>query len=367
MFDRVGGGRAGYSVSLFHDLASSNPQYCVDSAGYAKHQRNRFVQRRTLNDGSVRRYLYDATQQLTQVRSGSDTGAILAGYGYDNAGNQTQRSGTATLTLAYDALDRLGSAGGAGIATETYRYDHQGRRIETVTGGTPKRFVYAGQNLLSEYGADWSAAQTHSAYAGLDHPLLRNTPSGNAYYHADGLGSLVATSNAAGQITASARYDAFGQTLAKTGTIPRYGYAGREPDQTGLIYYRARYNDPALGRFCQRDPAGFADGINPNAYVGNNPISFSDPLGLMKQSPTIWGTSAYVGNTAASLLLGVDVTARDRFDEIPGGGGYKPIGLQSSASPIDAVASVAAAGSVRLTNSVRSGVANRAEDILVSA
>ncbi|MCQ8130528.1 hypothetical protein NP596_18860, partial [Methylomonas sp. WSC-6] len=61
------------------------------------------------SDGSVRRYLYDAAQQLTQVRNGSDTGAILAGYNYDNAGNQTQRSGGANLTLSYDALDRLAS------------------------------------------------------------------------------------------------------------------------------------------------------------------------------------------------------------------------------------------------------------------
>lgn len=247
---------------------------------------------RTAPDGSVRRYLYDAAQQLQQVRSVSDTGAILAGYGYDEAGNQTQRTG---LILGYDALDRLVSASGTGFATETYRYDHQGRRIETASGGTPKRFVYAGQNQWSEYGADWSAAQAHYAYAGLDRPLFRNTASGTAYYHADGLGSIVATSNAAGSITASARYDAFGQTINKTGTIPRYGYAGREPDQTGLIYYRARYYDPGLGRFGQRDPAGFADGINPYAYVGNNPVSFSDPLGLMKAVPSIWTASTYPG------------------------------------------------------------------------
>ncbi|WP_427501458.1 RHS repeat domain-containing protein [Methylomonas sp. MED-D] len=318
---------------------------------------------RTAQDSSVRRYLYDAAQQLTQVRSGSDTGTLLTSYSYDNAGNQTQRSGGVNLTLAYDALDRLASASGVGLA-ESYRYDHQGRRIETVSNGTPTRFVYSGRDILSEYGANWNAAQAHYAYAGLDRPLLRTTPSGTAYYHADGLGSIVATSNAAGAITASARYDAFGQALAKTGTIPRYGYAGREPDVTGLIHYRARSYDPSLGRFAQRDPAGFADGINPYAYVGNNPISFSDPLGLMKAAPIIGGTSAFAGvvNTGVSLLFGVDATARDRFDEIPGGGGYKPIGLQSSASPIDAVASVTAAGSIRLANSIRTGVSTGLAD-----
>jgi RHS repeat-associated protein len=126
---------------------------------------------------------------------------------------------------------------------------------------------------------------------------VTSTPAstGTLYYHADGLGSLVATSNAAGQITASARYDAFGQTIGKTGSIPRYGYTGREPDKSGLIYYRARSYDPGLGRFAQRDPAGFADGINPYAYVGNNPVSFSDPLGLSKMAPSPVSVSAFAG------------------------------------------------------------------------
>lgn len=155
------------------------------------------------------------------------------------------------------------------------------RRIETVSGGTTTRYVYAG----------------------LDHPLARIAASGTAYYHADGLGSVVATSNAAGAITASARYGAFGRTLAQTGGIPRYGYAGREPDATGLIYYRARYYDPSLGRFAQRDPAGFADGINPYAYVGNNPISFSDPLGLSKMAPVTVPASSYVGSGNSSSGL----------------------------------------------------------------
>jgi uncharacterized protein RhaS with RHS repeats len=37
---------------------------------------------------------------------------------------------------------------------------------------------------------------------------------------------------------------------------------------------------PALGRFLQTDPVGSADDLNLYAYVGNNPINFSDPLGL---------------------------------------------------------------------------------------
>ncbi|CAI8769310.1 hypothetical protein [Methylocaldum szegediense] len=47
-------------------------------------------------------------------------------------------------------------------------------------------------------------------YAGVDRPLIRTGTGGTVYYHADALGSVVAVTNAAGAVTASARYDAFG-------------------------------------------------------------------------------------------------------------------------------------------------------------
>ena len=57
----------------------------------------------------------------------------------------------------------------------------------------------------------------------------------------DGLGSVVAVSDQTGTATGTQRFDAWGNILASTGTIPQYGYTGREPDETGLVYYRARY------------------------------------------------------------------------------------------------------------------------------
>ncbi|HYE34308.1 glycohydrolase toxin TNT-related protein [Methylocaldum sp.] len=257
-------------------------------------------------DGSIQRSIYDAAQQLTHIRSGADTGSILASYTYDLAGNLVQRSsGGANLDLSYDALERLVSASGTGIAPEAYTYDHQDRRIETSVDGTPRRTVYAGAEIWSEYGSTWTQAQALYTYAGLDRPLLRIGPSGTTYYHADALGSVVAVTNAAGAITASARYDAFGRILAG-GNLPRYGYAGREPDATGLIYYRARYYDPTLGRFTQRDPAGFVDGLNPYAYVGNNPVSFTDPLGLTKVPASVQSPSAFARASQRISAIGAE-------------------------------------------------------------
>ena len=62
-------------------------------------------------------------------------------------------------------------------------------------------------------------------------------------------------------------------------TVPQYGYSGREPDASGLDYYRARYYDPVLGRFLQRDPIGLGGGIADYAYAGGEPVGASDPNG----------------------------------------------------------------------------------------
>ena len=71
----------------------------------------------------------------------------------------------------------------------------------------------------------------------------------------------------------------------------RYLYTGREWEpETGLYYYRARHYDPTLGRFLQPDPIGYADGLNMYEYVGSDPVSFTDPLGLF-WVPNIFGLS----------------------------------------------------------------------------
>jgi RHS repeat-associated protein len=61
-------------------------------------------------------------------------------------------------------------------------------------------------------------------------------------------------------------------------------------DGTGLEMYDAnfRMQDPQLGRFWQIDPLAEAtDDWNPYSFAGDNPISFSDPLGLTDSIPTL--------------------------------------------------------------------------------
>ncbi|MFM0336015.1 RHS repeat domain-containing protein [Paraburkholderia fungorum] len=68
-------------------------------------------------------------------------------------------------------------------------------------------------------------------------------------------------------------------------------YSGKERDTTGLYYYGYRYYAPWLGRWINPDPAGSIDGPNLFRMVRNNPITLSDPDGLMPPPPPLPSTS----------------------------------------------------------------------------
>jgi RHS repeat-associated protein len=78
----------------------------------------------------------------------------------------------------------------------------------------------------------------------------------SCYLH-DGQGSVRALSDDSGNVTDSYAYTAFGELYAQTGSdINAYLYTGQQFDSlTGLYSLRARYYDPAVGRFLSQDTA----------------------------------------------------------------------------------------------------------------
>jgi len=79
-------------------------------------------------------------------------------------------------------------------------------------------------------------------------------------------------------------YDEFGNLINAEETIPNpflyVGQYGVMDEENGLLYMRARYYDPEVGRFINKDPIGFEGGVNFYAYVENNPINEIDPKGF---------------------------------------------------------------------------------------
>lgn len=103
------------------------------------------------------------------------------------------------------------------------------------------------------------------------------------YFLGDALGSVRQMTDQAGGITFARNYDPYGTVTSTGGTSQtKFGFTGEQyGDSTQLLYLRARYYNPADGRFLTKDPSRFEKNLY--RYASANPINFVDPTGLYAQ------------------------------------------------------------------------------------
>ncbi len=207
---------------------------------------------------------------------------------YDAWGNVTSRNvnGT-TATLSYDGLDNLTMYNVGSNSQEQYIYDASGSRVlrRSTSAGTTSMTVYAFG--LEEHRYSGSGVhQSDAYYYSLGGMLVgESTGSSTNMFLTDALGSVLETISAAANTAAvqgNQVYSPYGSSRYQQGTMgTAKGFTGQYNDSvSGLDYYGSRYYDPVVGRFLSADLLdGNIAGMDPYAYVGGNPETFSDPSG----------------------------------------------------------------------------------------
>ena len=271
----------------------------------------------------------DDTNKLNSAVWGSTT----RNYKYDETGDGVDDSTNMTRTdlanggyreMQWNAFDELKhvdmrDSGGTLLSSVDYTYDVGGLRTSKQISGQPKtHYVYVGQNLAAEYQEGSTVTKFYvngsAGVAGavtLDSSQTSGNPQYEFYFY-DGLGNVIATvndmSNVVGMTSNSSgvrSYDVYGAPRDGS-ALPAHGFVGSlghvGDGECGLIYMRARYYDPDLGRFISEDPS--RHGANLYAYCNGNPTNLTDADG--KQADMAMATVGLVACMLAALLIAWD-------------------------------------------------------------
>jgi RHS repeat-associated protein len=219
---------------------------------------------------------------ITNLTISESTNRVTGtGITHDNAGNMTADG---INTFKYDAENRLTQVGNI---VATYTYGSGPLRVKKVVGATTTRYIYSGSKIIAEYlnGAAVASPTKEYVYAG-NQLLATHADGATTYHHSDHL-SIRADSNSAGSPVRTAGHLPFGENWYETGGSSKWRFTSYERDpatEGGLDQAVFRYYKNGWGRFTGADPlAGNLlrpQTLNRYAYVINDPLGFSDPLGL---------------------------------------------------------------------------------------
>jgi RHS repeat-associated protein len=239
------------------------------------------------------------------------------GLDYDLNGNMSQKG---VQRFYYDYRNQLVRVVD-GTTNTHLKYDTFGRRIEKTTGSDTVKYYYDGTQVIEERdGSD--VVKRQLIYGnGIDELLIIVNYEGATaipyYVHTNEIGSTTAITNQDGYIIERVSYDTFGMpTFTDYQTDPQNPiivgssvigndilFQGRRYDkETNLMYFRARYFEPIMGRFLQTDPMGYKDSMNLYQAFNMNPMNFLDPLGLWKRKGDWSAGRAYVKREKGDTL-----------------------------------------------------------------
>ena len=179
-------------------IATQNESFGYDAVG------NR------TSDANISGFQYDAANRLIANSKFS--------YGYDGNGNQTSRTSASRATgFAYNVDNMMTQASLPDGTQWNYKQDVWGVRIEKSSGTAASqvvRYVYDGPNVLAALDGNNSVTAMFTDGPGIAEPLMMRRADGSeVFLHADGLGSIVAETDASGNEVERIEYEAYGKPV----------------------------------------------------------------------------------------------------------------------------------------------------------
>ena len=287
-------------------------------------------------------FTYDAVGNRTDLGGSYATGNRVQYFDgwtvrQDLDGNDTSKVGSdQDYRYRWTAEGRLDSVRANGTWYHL-RYGADGRLVGwDVDGARASRLLWDRGSVLAELNTvvmPKTGAYAlvnrgeYSSYPGtLDAPYAFIDSSGTQHVlHRDAVGNVIATTDQALTVQQQVTYGTWGDELSvsePSGYHQRMRWKGAlslQPE-IGLVYLRARWYDPDLGRFESEDPIGLVGGINTYGFGGADPVNMSDPTGrcfgpLIFLAPLCWAAAeAAVEGITHSIVIGI-LTSMLKGDE----------------------------------------------------
>jgi RHS repeat-associated protein len=256
--------------------------YTYDLAGNRKSE-----VRHGVNGGSEvsREYKYDTVQPhaVDSIVETGASGTTTSVFGYDKAGNTSTRNlpGTAQ-TLDWDEENRVSEVR-EGAQSTTYVYGPDGSRWLRREPGAVTLYLPGTEVRLNTATKVVDATRY---YTFGDKQVAMRTKAGVQFLGGDHQGTAMVAIDAVAGTILRRRTTAFGEDRAAPPAWPNQrGFVGGIQDpSTGLTQLGARPYDARLGRFLSPDPItspSQPQQMQGYGYADHNPVTLSDPSGLM--------------------------------------------------------------------------------------